>query len=462
MTYSSALWHPFSVLPDLDRDGPFVVTSGEGAWVTGENGRRYLDATAGLWYCNVGHGRHEIAEAVSRQMSTLASYSIFGDFATRPALELAERLATLAPVPESRVFLTGGGSDAIDTAIKLTRRYFSLIGQQERRYFIVREGAFHGMHVAASGLGGIDANVAGYGTLLPDVVRIDRDDPEALLEAVVSIGAERVAAFFCEPVEGAGGVHPPRPGYLERVRSICRDNGVLFVVDEVVTGFGRLGSWFASTRFNLQPDLVACAKGLSSGYVPVGALLIAPWIVEPFRSTGTMFRHGYTYSGHAASAAGALANLDIIEREHLLAAGARLETTLTHRLKVIEDLPIVSEVRRGVGAVAGVQIAPSRIDEDPTLPARAVRALRAAGILTRTLIGGAIQVSPSLVADDKEIDFLVAGLLDALTSLDVAPAVGLVDLREPSLRNPAPTFVQPRTSQPGWGSLGTKESNGGS
>ena len=256
---------------------------------------------------------------------------------------------------DAKVFLTSGGSDSVDTATKMVRRFWTLTGQPERTVLIRREKAYHGMHTAGTSLAGIPANADGYGPLLHEVVEVPWDDADALYETIDQLGEGRVAGFFCEPVIGAGGVYPAPPGYLEKARGICRDHGVLFIADEVITGFGRCGAWFASERFGLEPDLVTCAKGITSGYLPLGAVLVAPTVWEPFWQEGAgMFRHGYTYSGHAAVSAAAMANLDIIEREGLVRRAAELEGTLAHRARVA-DRPSLGHrgPRRGRGARRG-------------------------------------------------------------------------------------------------------------
>ena len=408
-----ALWHPFSDMAAVERDGELVLTRGEGAYVFDESGKRYLDATAGLWYANVGHGRTELAEAAARQMSTLAAYSNFGDNATRPTNDLAERLAGIAPVAGSRVFLTSGGSDSVETAAKLARRYWVEVGRPEKTVMVGRQKAYHGMHYAGTALAGIPGNREGYGDLGPRTRSVEWDSVDALRAAFEEVGPDRVAAFFCEPVIGAGGVYAPPEGYLTEVRKACTEYDVLFVADEVVTGYGRIGgSWFASTRYGLEPDLVTTAKGLTSGYLPMGAVLVAPRVAEPFfREPGTWLRHGYTYSGHATAAAVALANLDIVEREGLLDEAARLEATLARELAALADHELVAEVRAGTGAVAAVQLA------DATLAPRAVLALRGLGVATRAVGAGALQVSPAFVMTDEQVVELAAAFGEALDSL---------------------------------------------
>jgi len=414
-----SFWHSFADMSLIERTGEFVVDHGEGAFVWDEHGRRYLDATAALWYCNVGYGRDEIADAVATQIRALPSYSTFGDFSNRRAIDLAERIARLAPVEDSKVFLTSGGSDSIDTAAKMARRYWQLLGQTERTLFITRERAYHGMHIAGTSLAGIEANASGHGPFVDDVIKVAWDSADDLRDAIDRAGPERVAAFFCEPVIGAGGVFTAPEGYLEAVRAICRETGVLFVADEVITGFGRLGDWFASSRWSLEPDLITCAKGITSGYVPMGAVVAAPWVAEPFwREEAGLWRHGYTYSGHAAASAAALANLDILERERLPERALELETELADAFAPLEEHPVISEVRRGTGVLAAVQLDPDRIADDPALPGRFVKACREHGVLTRALGTGALQISPPLIlsgAETKELVDAIGGALETLT-----------------------------------------------
>jgi adenosylmethionine-8-amino-7-oxononanoate aminotransferase len=397
-------WHPFSDMAAVVAGGELVIDRGEGSHVWDVDGRRYLDATASLWYCNVGHGRAEIAAAASAQMRRLEAYSTFGNFANRPALDLSERLAERLPMDGAAVFLTSGGSDSIDTAVKLSRRYWDLKGAPDRTVVVGRSGAYHGMHLAGTSLAGIEANRQGCGDLMEGTAQVAWDSADALAELIDRTGAHRVAAFFCEPVVGAGGVFHPPPGYLAKVRDICRQTGVLFVADEVITGFGRVGSWFASERYELDPDLLVFAKGVTSGYLPLGGVGVAPAVAEPFfDGSAGMWRHGYTYSGHATVAAAALANLDILEREGLIERARGLEVQLAAALRPLESHELVSEVRVADGVLAAVQIDPEAIREDPGLPARTVAAARDAGVLTRTLATGAIHVSPPLVITEAEL-----------------------------------------------------------
>lgn len=409
------LWHPFADMGAVSASGEFVIESGQGAYVTDEQGRRYLDATAGLWFCNVGHGRREIVEAVAAQMARLEAYSTFGDFANRPAIDLADRLSAMAPMPGARVFFTSGGSDAVDSAVKLIRRYWTEIGQPQRHVIIARDKAYHGMHMAGTSLAGIEPNRALYGGLDPDIARVPWNDADALAQVLDQLG-DRAAAFFCEPVIGAGGVYAPPEGYLERVQQICRERDVLFVLDEVVSGFGRTGRMFAAQRWGITPDLLLTAKGLTSGYLPMGAVFAAERIAEPFYAgaPGVMWRHGYTYSGHASCAAAAAANLDILEREHLVEHVAGMESVLARLLRPVAHYDIVSEVRAGVGLLAAVQLDPDVVTDDPALPARLIKALRGAGVLTRMLAGNGVQVSPPFVVTEADIALLADALCTTL------------------------------------------------
>ena len=414
----TSYWHPFADSAAVEAAGELSIVRAEGSHIWDADGRRYLDATASLWYCNVGHGRAEIGAAVADQMRRLESYSTFQDLTNPAVAALAERVAEIAPMADAKVFLTSGGSDSIDTATKMARRYWQLVGQPERTILLRRERAYHGMHIGGTSLAGIAPNAAGYGPLLPDIEEVAWDDADALRATIERLGAERVAAFFCEPVIGAGGVYAPPPGYLEQARAVCRDTGVLFVADEVITGFGRTGEWFASTRWGLDPDLVTCAKGITSGYLPLGAVLAAPNVWAPFFAEGAgMFRHGYTYSGHAAVAAAALANLDIMVSDDILARAVELEAHLAEGLRPLADHELVSEVRAGTGVLAAVQLDPDRLAADAGLVGRVVPACRNNGIMTRTLATGAIQISPPLVLADDEVDELAAGLGAALDEI---------------------------------------------
>ena len=416
---AQTFWHPFADMAWIVANGELVLERGDGCYVWDADGTRYLDATASLWYCNVGWGRQEIGDAVAAQMAKLPAYSAFGDFVTPVTLELADRVAGLAPFEDARVFLTSGGSDSIDTATKMARRYWQLLDEPDRTILIRREKAYHGMHTAGTSLAGIPANAAGHGQLIEDVVEVPWDDADSLRAAIEDVGAERVAAFFCEPVIGAGGVFPPPDGYLEAARAVCRDTGVLFVADEVITGFGRCGDWFASTRFALDPDIVVCAKGISSGYLPLGAVLASPAVADAFWSDGAgMWRHGYTYSGHAAVAAAALVNIDILEREGLPARSREMEGVFLDALKQLSDHDLVEDVRGGVGLLGAVQLRHDAVAAAPMLGVDVGgEARRRGGVLVRPLVGGAVALSPPLSISEAQLEEMVDGIRAGLDAV---------------------------------------------
>ena len=402
----TSLWHPFSDMAAV-RGNEFVISRGEGVWLWDEQGNRYLDGSASLWYCNVGHGRVEIADAVAAQMKELESWSIFGDAATPPALELAERLAGLSSLEEAKIFFTSGGGDAIDTAAKLVRLYWQVLGRPERLHIVSRTSAYHGTMAFGTSLGGIEANRVGYGPLVPSTSQVQWDSPDALTDELERVGSERVAAFFVEPVIGAGGVLPPPAGYIESVAEICRDAGVLLVCDSVICGFGRLGTWFGFERFGVTPDLVTFAKGVTSGYLPLGGVVVSGPVAEPFWSEPgrVTVRHGQTYSGHAAVCAAALANIAILEREGLIPRGREFEGELISALAPLADHPLVAEVRGGTGLLVGIALDPDALAADPALAGKADRAIRSQGVILRAL-GQALAVSPPLTISSDEIQLI--------------------------------------------------------
>lgn len=398
----SSFWHPFAEMSTV-KNAPFIIDRGEGIFVYDEEGNRYLDAAASLWYMNVGYGRDEIIDAMDAQARKLPAFHTFIDYGTRPPMELAAQIAAVSPDPESKVFFGSGGSDAVDTAAKMARRYFSAIGQPERTVFIAREWAYHGMHTYGTSLGGMEPNRLGYGgDLISDIVIVPYDDAEAVEKAIDHAGAERIAGIFVEAVIGAGGIRPVPAEYLETVSEAMRAAGGLYISDEVITGFGRIGDWFAANKFGLQPDLITFAKGVTCGYAPLGGVVAAPHIAEPFFETpGLVFRHGYTYSGHSTACAAGLKVMDIITREGLLERANELEEELYRALVPLEELDVVSHIRRGVGALAAIQL---DVGEDETLPNRAAAACRSAGVLTRAVGGGGLQVSPPLIMTTGQVE----------------------------------------------------------
>ena len=436
MPADTRLWHPFADMHAV-RGAELVITRGEGAYVWDEDSRRYLDGTASLWNVNVGHGREEIVDAAAAQMRVLASYSAFGAFANTPALRLAERLSELAPVDDARIFFGSGGGDAIDTAGKLARRYFAAVGTPERVHLISRTQGYHGTHGLGTSIGGIPANRADMGPLDPHASLVPYDSLEALEAEVERVGADRVAAIFVEPVIGAGGVHQPPPGYVEGVAALCERTGIVFVVDAVINAFGRLGTWFAADRFGVRPDMICFAKGVTSGYLPLGGVVISGRIAEPFwERGGTMFRHGPTYSAHPTCCAAAMANLDIMRRENLLRRGMELEGEISAALHQLEGRELVGEVRAGIGALGAVGFAPDALAAHPDLPQRAFAQARARGVLVRPL-GDGVAISPPLIATREDIDTAASAISDALdavaSELGVTAAVWRSANRSPLL-----------------------------
>jgi putrescine aminotransferase len=415
-------WHPVSDMHAVQASGELILDRGAGCHVWDDQGNRYVDSTAGLWYANVGYGRAEIADAAAAQMRKLHAYSHYGDVSSRPTTDLAERISGYAPMEDAAVFFTSGGGESIETVVKLVRRYWSLLGEPDRTVIVSRERAYHGLAGYGTSIVGTEAFKVGVGPLAGGTARVPWDSADALEVAIQELGAEHVAAFFCEPIIGAGGILLPPEGYLQAVQEICRRHGVLFVVDEVICGYGRVGDWFASNRIGLEPDAITFAKGITSGYVPLGGVVVGQRLQEPFWSEAVagVWRHGYTYSGHASAAAAAHANLDIIEREGLVARGLELERDLPEALAPLLAHELVSEIRGGFGAVAAVQIDPALLADDPGLTDRVTLRSRHHGVLTRTLVGGGLQISPPLVITREELDEIASGLAGALD--DVAAA----------------------------------------
>ena len=409
------LWHPFADMGSVRR-GQLVIERGEDVWVWDSDGRRYLDATASLWYANVGHGRPEIAAAVASQMARLEAYSAFGDFSNKPAQELAATLADLAPMP-SRVFLVAGGGDAIDTAAKLARRYWSAVGQPERTLLISRTAGYHGTHGFGTALAGIPANRVGFGPQV-ETVQVPHDSLEATEAAISEAGADKVAAIFVEPVIGAGGVYPPLPGYIEGLAALCKRTGVLLVVDSVICGFGRLGTWFGIERWGVEPDMIAFAKGVTSGYLPLGGVMVSERIAEPFWAApgGPVLRHGPTYAAHATCCAAALANIALLARDGLLERGRTQEGPLHDTLSSLADHDAVAEVRGGIGTLAAVALTDAARAEHPDAVARVVMSARAAGVLVRPL-GEAVAVSPPLTAEVEHFILIAEAIERGLAAL---------------------------------------------
>ena len=421
MSSDTQFWHPFAAMGAV-RSSEFVLARGEDVWVWDEAGRRYLDGTASLWYANVGHGRREIAEAVAAQMGQLESYSTFGDFANRPAIELCERLVDLAPGDDWKVFLTSGGGDSVDTALKLARRFHALRGEPDRVHVISRSAGYHGTHGWGTAVSGIPANREGFGPPIAEATQVPRDSLEALEAAFTEVGGERVAAVIAEPVIGAGGLYPPLPGYLEGVEELCRRHGALFIVDSVICGFGRLGCWYGFERFGLSPDLVTFAKGVTSGYLPLGGVLVAGAVAAPFfAADAPAFRHGATYAGHPTCAAAALANLAILGRDGLLERARELEGPLWEGLLSLGEHPLVSEVRGGIGFLGAIELDAEARAARPSLIQDVFLHARQHGVIVRPL-GAGLAVSPPLTATTEHIDLIVEALANALDAVSARTA----------------------------------------
>ena len=389
---------------------PVIWARGRGATLWDIDGKEYVDGTCGLWQCAVGHGRPELARVAAEQIERLEFYASFWNFANEPSIRLAARLAELSPAGLDRVFFTNGGSEGIETAIKLVRLAWHAQGRSERNVILSRKSAYHGVGVASLAATGIPPLKEGFGPLAPGFVHLStptrRADADALVAELRStideLGAETIAAFVGEPVMGVGGMIPPPDGYWPQVQEVLREHGILLILDEIVTGYGRTGRWFGAQRYDLDPDVIVTAKALTSGYIPMGAVLVPDRLVEMLE--GTAFRHGFTYNGHPVGSAVALANLDIIEREGLLERAASVGARMLERLQPVEELEAVAEVR-GVGLMLGVELAGER-DASPV----------AAGALEQGVVvrasGQKIVMSPPFVIEDAQADRIV----DVLTA----------------------------------------------
>lgn len=411
-TAGAALWNPQGQMGHVLGDR-LVIVAGEGANIVTDQGQTLLDATAGLWHANIGHSRPELADAAAAQMRRLETYHTFGRIANDQALALADRVAAMSPMEDSRVFWVSGGSDAIDTAAKLARRYWQVREQPNKRIIVSRVGGYHGLHGFGTSILGIEVMREGYGSesLIPETARVPATDAEALEAEILRHGPDRVAAVFAEPIIGTGGVILPPEGYFERVEEICREHDVLLVIDEVITGFGRTGEMFATELFDLHPDMVIMAKGITSGYAPLGGVLVGPRVWEPFYSDAPdapVFRHGVTYSGHATACAVAQANLDVLENEHLVERVAQLSPELVRATAPLAEHSLVTEVRGGIGLIAGVQLVPE-VDGD-----RLMRDCIEAGVLVRILGGNVVQISPPFVVDEDDLRHIAEAISGAL------------------------------------------------
>jgi len=418
-----------------------VMVRGDGPWVWDSKGRRYLDGLSGLFVVQAGHGRRELAEAASRQAGELAYFPIWS-YAHPNAIELSERLAGLAPGDLNRVFFTTGGGEAVETAWKLARQYFRATGQPGRYKVLSREIAYHGTTMGALSITGLPSIKEPFEPLVPGSVRVANtnfyrapehgDDPVAFglwaardIERRIQMeGPDTVAAVFLEPVQNAGGCFPPPPGYFAEVRRICDRYGVLLVSDEVICAFGRLGTWFGATRYGYQPDMITCAKGMTSGYSPLGALLVDDRLMEPFLDGTATFAHGFTFGGHPVSSAVALANLDLFENEDLVGGVASRSGAFRAVLEGLRDLPIVGDVR-GDGFFYGIELVKDRATRASFDHEESERLLRGflsgalfdAGLVCRADDRGdpVIQLAPPLICEQEHFDLIGEVLRSVLT-----------------------------------------------
>ncbi len=429
------LWLHFSRMGGYtDHDMPIIV-KGDGAYIWDAEGRRYLDGLAGLFVTQVGHGRTELAEAAAKQASTLAFHPLWS-YAHPGAIELAERVASYAPGDLNRVFFTTGGGEAVESAWKLAKHYFKLTGKPGKHKVISRAVAYHGTPQGALSITGIPGMKEPFEPLVPSTFRVPNTNfyraPDAfqngsdgdleafgryaadrIAEAIEMEGPDTVAAVFLEPVQNSGGCFPPPPGYFQRVREICDEYDVLLVSDEVICAFGRLGHMFGADRYGYQPDIITCAKGLTSGYSPLGAMIASDRLMEPFLQGATSFLHGYTFGGHPVSTAVAMANLDIFEREDLLGNVQRNEGGFRATLEKLKDLPIVGDVR-GDGYFYGIELVKDKETKETFDEAESEKLLR--GFLSKALYEGGlycraddrgdpvIQLSPPLICDQSHFD----------------------------------------------------------
>lgn len=434
------LWMHFTKLGAFSPDEVPVIARGEGCYVYDQHGKRYLDGLSGLFTVQVGHGRKELAEAAARQAETLAYFPVWS-FAHEPAITLAERLAALAPGDLNRVFFTPTGGDAVETAIKLSRQYFKLRGQPQRTKVISRYLSYHGTSLGALSLTGVPAIKTPFEPLMPGAVKVQTpyryrchdcstldsctlrcaDDLALRIEME---GPDTVAAVFMEPVQNTGGAFTPPEGYFQRVREICDEYGVLLVSDEVIAAFGRYGHMFGSLRYGYQPDMITFAKGATSGYAPLGGLMVSDRLAEPFLAEGAAFLQGQTYGAHPVSCAVANANLDIFERDDICGHVRANEGRFKSLIDGLRDIPLVGDVR-GEGYFLAIELVSDQATRGLFTDAQADWLLRGflsprlydAGLICRAddRAEPVITLSPPLIAGDAEFDFIEATLRRVLT-----------------------------------------------
>jgi putrescine aminotransferase len=427
--------------PQADLGGPpgaaprLVFEAGEGCTVRDAGGRSYLDALSGLWNVNIGWGRPELAAAAAEQMRKLPFESAYSGFAHRPGIALAERLAELTPGDLEATFFASGGGEANDTAYKLARLYWHLRGEPRRVKIVSRYRDYHGLTYAATSATGLPNFWKDVGPLAEGFLHAPAPDPYRFtgtgsaaehhlreLERVIEeAGAETVAAVLVEPVQGAGGLIVPPPGYLRGVRELCHRLGLLLIADEVITGFGRTGSWFAGHTFDFTPDLLVFAKGVTSGYLPLSGVVMTRPVLEVLRSLGGTLPHAFTYSGHPVACAVALRNLEIMEQEDLVQRSREQGAKLLQALRGLDRHELVGDVR-GVGLMCGVEIVRDRATKESYDAAtgagrQVVQGLLERGVITRVCVGDVIGLAPPFVITDAEIEHIVTALDESLAAV---------------------------------------------
>lgn len=421
--------HPFTDTRELgEKGGARIITHADGVYIYDSGGQKILDGMAGLWCVSLGYGRQDLVDAATAQMQQLPYYNSFFQCTHPPAIELSERLSDLSPGPFKHVFFTGSGSEANDTQIRLVRRYWDLVGEPERMTIIARKNAYHGSTLGGASLGGMAAMHEQMRLPVPGIVHIEQpyhfglgqgmgldefgiQQAQLLEQKILELGAHTVAAFIGEPVQGAGGVIIPPDSYWPEIQRICDKYGILLIADEVITAFGRLGEWFGSTHFGIRPDLVSFAKGVTSGYLPLGGCLVGDRVADVLIDKGGEFAHGYTYSGHPAACAVALETLDILQREKIVER-VRDHTApyFKRRWAELGEHPVVGEAR-STGLVGAVEIVRNketreRFHKDLAAGNRCRDLCINNGLVMRA-VGDTMIVSPPLVIDDGQVDELV-------------------------------------------------------
>ena len=397
-----ALLHPFAPAAKPESDMIKIVRA-EGSTLYDDEGRSYIDGLASLWYCQIGHGRAEMADAVAAQMRDLACYNTFDPFTNPPAARAAEMIVERSPLTGGRVFLGCSGSEAVDTALKLARLYAQRTSGADRQVVITRTNGYHGTNFGGTSAQGIALNREGWGDLVPHFVEVPHDDIEAMATAFAQHG-ERVAAVITEPLQGAGGVFPPPEGYLAGVRRLCDQHGALMILDEVICGFGRTGEWFGAQTFDVMPDMMTFAKGVTSGYLPLSGVIVSRRVCENFEEPGFLLRTGYTYSGHPSVAAAAVKNMEIITEEGLVDRAHHVGRKLTEGLAALAADGLIASYR-GTGAVQAAVL------DRPSMDVRNDMLRR--GVIVRP-INDALAMCPPLVITDDEIGRMIDTMAESL------------------------------------------------